>query len=162
LVRIVKLCPRWRVFSSRSTVAACPDNMLRRISECLERRETSFEPIPSSADDRPRTVASVLPTKSRAPSSASLPRSAISLRTVPCKAETGQWVSLQPTTHQPSVFSFQLDPRLSVQTASVPLAYCWRLEIKQPQVWRQCEEPCHHERPRRRSPASWDLFTCKP
>ena len=38
-----------------------PTDMLRRISECLERRETSFEPIPSSADDRPRTVASVLP-----------------------------------------------------------------------------------------------------
>ncbi len=33
-----------------------PTDMLRRISECLERRETSFEPIPSSADDRPRTV----------------------------------------------------------------------------------------------------------
>jgi DNA-binding NtrC family response regulator len=41
-----------------------PTDMLRRISECPERRETSFEPIPSSADDSPRTVAS--PTKSRA------------------------------------------------------------------------------------------------
>lgn len=29
-----------------------PTDMLRRISECLARRETSFEPIPSSADDR--------------------------------------------------------------------------------------------------------------
>jgi DNA-binding NtrC family response regulator len=36
-----------------------PTDMLWRISECLKPRETSFEPIPSSADDEPRTVESL-------------------------------------------------------------------------------------------------------
>jgi DNA-binding NtrC family response regulator len=36
-----------------------PTDMLRHISECLERRKTSFEPIPSSADNHSRTVATL-------------------------------------------------------------------------------------------------------
>ena len=66
-----------------------PTDMLRRISECLERRKTSFEPIPSSADNRPRT--------SRASQLNRVLRlqqvrreAAISLRSVP--VEGGQWV----------------------------------------------------------------------
>lgn len=33
-----------------------PTDMLWRISKCLEQRETSFELVPSSADDEPRTL----------------------------------------------------------------------------------------------------------
>jgi CheY-like chemotaxis protein len=36
-----------------------PTDMLRRISECLATRETSYKPIPSSMDDSPRTLASL-------------------------------------------------------------------------------------------------------